>query len=335
MVHKLLGLVLGAGFAAGFAQPAEIVKKGPGWSYTRLGNTENVTTKTRFGMLLGGGGTDVDAAFQWMCERSGNGDFLVLRASGTPAYNSYISGLCPGINSVATLNIESRAAANDPFVLTTIRKAEAVFLSGGDQANYVNFWEGTGVQQAINAMAANGVPIGGTSAGNAVLGQFAFSALHDTVTSSQALSDPFSPLITIDDHFLRLSPLLRNTITDDHFVTRDRMGRLIVFLAHLMRDTGAPVASAIAVADKTALLIEQDGSATVAGPGDVYFFRSRHKAELFVPGKPLTFLNVSVARMSAHATFNLKRWQGTGGVRYEISAVNGVLQSTQAGGSIY
>jgi hypothetical protein len=34
-----------------------------------------------------GGGTDVDAAFQWMCQRSGGGDFLVIRATGTDAYN--------------------------------------------------------------------------------------------------------------------------------------------------------------------------------------------------------------------------------------------------------
>jgi len=41
-----------------------------------------------------GGSTDVDAAFQWMCTLSGNGDFLVIRAAGTDAYNPYIRELC-------------------------------------------------------------------------------------------------------------------------------------------------------------------------------------------------------------------------------------------------
>ena len=53
------------------------------YSYFRLGNANDVTTSTTPGTVLMGGGTDVDAAFQWMCQRSGDGDFLVIRASGT------------------------------------------------------------------------------------------------------------------------------------------------------------------------------------------------------------------------------------------------------------
>jgi len=33
---------------------------------------------------------DADDALQWMCQRSGGGDFLVIRATGTDAYNPYI-----------------------------------------------------------------------------------------------------------------------------------------------------------------------------------------------------------------------------------------------------
>ena len=35
------------------------------------------------GLVLMGGGTDVDAAFQWMCQRAGGGDFVVIRTTGT------------------------------------------------------------------------------------------------------------------------------------------------------------------------------------------------------------------------------------------------------------
>ncbi len=34
------------------------------------------------GLVLMGGGTDVDAAFQWMCQRAGGGDFVVIRTTG-------------------------------------------------------------------------------------------------------------------------------------------------------------------------------------------------------------------------------------------------------------
>ncbi len=103
----------------------------------------------------------------------GGGDFLILRASGDDDYNPYIKDLCH-INSVATLLLPDRASAEDPFVAATIRKAEAVFIAGGDQANYINFWMGTPVQTALNEALKRNVPIGGTSAGLAVQSEFVF-----------------------------------------------------------------------------------------------------------------------------------------------------------------
>lgn len=44
---------------------------------------------TSGGSVLMGGGTDVDAAFEWQISRAGGGDFLVLRESGTDAYNPW------------------------------------------------------------------------------------------------------------------------------------------------------------------------------------------------------------------------------------------------------
>src|SRR5215469_4112179 len=102
------------------------------YSYFRVGNPNDVTTATTAGIALEGGGTDVDAVYQWMCQRSGNGDFLVIR--GTDAYNPYIQGLCPNENSVATLIIPNLSAANDPDVASIIQHAEALFIAGGDQS---------------------------------------------------------------------------------------------------------------------------------------------------------------------------------------------------------
>src|SRR5215831_702949 len=150
------------------ALPASAGKK---YSYFRVGNANDVTTSTTSGTVLMGGGTDVDAAFQWMCGLSGNGDFLVIRATGTDAYNPYIQQLCPNENSVATLIIPNLSAASDPFVASTIASAEALWIAGGDQSNYINFWKGTPVEDGLNALIARDVPIGGTSAGMNVLTQ--------------------------------------------------------------------------------------------------------------------------------------------------------------------
>ncbi|HKW64689.1 MAG TPA: hypothetical protein VJN89_19205 [Candidatus Acidoferrum sp.] len=129
------------------------------YSYFRVGNPSDVTTTTTPGTVLMGGGTDVDAAFQWMCQRSGGGDFLVIRATGTDAYNPYIQGLCPAENSVATLIIPNRAAASDPFVASTIQNAEALFIAGGNQADYINFWKGTPVETSLNSLITEAFPL--------------------------------------------------------------------------------------------------------------------------------------------------------------------------------
>ena len=117
-----------------------------------------------------GGGADQDPAFRWLCARANGGDFLILTATGDDDYNPYIKKLCK-VNSVATLAIPDKDAAMDPFVADAIRHAEAIFITGGDQSNYVKYWQGTPVQEAINERLREHVPIGGTSAGLAVLGR--------------------------------------------------------------------------------------------------------------------------------------------------------------------
>ncbi len=165
------------------------------------------------------------------------GDFLVLRASGSDDYNPYIRKLCPALKSVATILISSREGAAQPFVIDKIAKAEALFISGGSQDNYINFWQNTPLQKALNQGSAKGVPIGGTSAGLAVLGEYNFSALKDTIKSSQALANPFHERVTIGRGLLHV-PNLQGKITDSHFVARDRMGRLVAFLARISKDGG-------------------------------------------------------------------------------------------------
>jgi cyanophycinase len=316
-----------------FLLPAFAAKKT--YTYFRVGNPSDVTTTTVAGTVLMGGGTDVDAAFQWMCQRSGNGDFLVIRSTGTDAYNPYIQQLCPNSNSVATLIIANRTGASDPFVLSAIRNAEAIWIAGGDQSNYINDWKGTPVQAELNAAIARNVPIGGTSAGMNVLTQFIYSALlSQGVTSSQALADPFTRYITLDRDFVNL-PLLQNIIGDPHFVTRDRMGRDLAFLCRVYLNGWSTAPRDIAIDEQTALLIDASGQGTVVGLGTAYFMQAPGAPQVCQPKTPLTYQNIAIYRINANGTFNLSSWTGTGGLAYSVSANSGVLTSTQPGGDIY
>jgi cyanophycinase-like exopeptidase len=87
----------------------------------------------------------------------------------TPPTIRTLRELCPALNSVATLIVHSRVGAGQPFVKDIILKAEALFIAGGDQSNDVKYYADTPVAAAIDALAARGVPVGGTSAGHAVL----------------------------------------------------------------------------------------------------------------------------------------------------------------------
>jgi len=305
------------------------------YSYFRVGNPNDVTTNTTAGTVLMGGGTDVDAAFQWMCGRSGNGDFLVIRATGTDAYNPYIQQLCPNENSVATLIIPNRTAASDPFVISTIQNAEALWIAGGDQSNYINFWKGTPVEDNLNALIARNVPIGGTSAGMNVLTQFIYSALASQgATSSQALADPFTRYITLDRDFVNLS-VLSGIIGDPHFVTRDRMGRDLAFMCRIYLNGWSTNPHDIAVDEQTALLIDASGNATLVGSSTAYFMQAPGAPQVCQSKTPLTYQNISVYRINSVGSFDLSRWTGRGGVSYTVSTNAGVLSSTQSGGGIY
>jgi cyanophycinase len=308
------------------------------YQYFRAGNADDASTKTRGGFALIGGGDDLDAAFQWMCERSGGGDFLILRASGDDDYNPYVKGLCK-LNSVATLILPDRAAAEDPFVAATIRKAEAIFVAGGDQANYINFWMGTHVQTAINEAIARGVPVGGTSAGLAVQGEFVYSAQADPadgpdLQSAEILADPFHPRVTIVQRFLE-NPLLRNVITDSHFAARDRMGRTLVFMARILQDRRAREVRDMAIDERTAVLLEPSGMATVVGEGAAYFLQATRRPEVCKAHTPLTFRGISVRSLRAGDRFNVMDWSGTAGTSYTLSVESGTIHSTLSDGAVY
>lgn len=257
-----------------------------------LGDTTDVKTVTKAGIVIMGGSTDVDAAFQWMIERSGGGNAVIIRASGTNAYNDYVNKLGK-LNSVETLKIDSRALANDPKVAHIIRNAELLFIAGGDQADYVNYWKGTKVMEAINYLLLNKkVPVGGTSAGAAILGNYYFAAINGGVDSPEAMTNPYSQRIDLGREDFLKAPSLENIITDQHFSQRNREGRIGVFLGRIMLDW-SKTPNAIAVDEKTAVCIDENKIATVLGANKAFFLKtmSTNKPEVLRAGNAITWNN--------------------------------------------
>ncbi len=278
-----------------------------------------------------GGSADLDPAFKWICNRANGGDFLILRASGKDDYDAYVQNLCHA-NSVATLIIPNKSAAEDAFVASTIHNAEAIFIAPGEQSNYLKYWQDTPVQSAINDRIRAGVTVGASSAGLALLGEYVFTASHDAAYSQEALANPYYDGVTLASGFLRV-PYMEKTITEEHLGAHDAPGRLVGFMARTLQDGASDTIRGIVVDEKNALLVDENGAASLVGPGNVYFFRPKHKPEVCVAGQPLTFRDIQVYKIDHNGSFNLKDWTGSGGTWYVLSAVEGHLESSN--GSVY
>ena len=337
LVATLFSAVLACAFVSTAAAKPATGATVKGYDYYLVGSAANVTVADpiRPSVVLMGGGPDVDAAFAFMIGKAGGGDFVVIRASGADGYNPYIFAM-GNVDSVETLVIKTREAAFDPFVLERVAKADALFIAGGDQSDYIRLWKGTPLEEKIKALQSRNVPIGGTSAGLAVLGEFDYTGAAGSVTSAEALANPYDRRMTLDRYFLT-APGLGGVIADAHLDTRDRMGRLLTFVARIVQDTWITVDAArgIGVDVETALLIDGD-VATRVGLGSVYFLRPAVAPVTCKRGTPLTFRSVGVDRLSGSGSFALGTWSGAASVtHYDISAEAGVLISSQQGGSVY
>jgi cyanophycinase len=325
------------------------------YSYSLIGSSNDAATTPTPGLAMMGGGTNVDAAFAWLANRANGGDFVILSASRNN-YGKYINGLAT-LDSVESLVVPDRFAAGDSSLANIVANAEAIFITGGDQANYIQFWANTALEAAIYTALARGAALGGSSAGLAVMGQVDYAALNDSTTSAEALANPTSASITLDSSFITptdLSPadrsvsmlrFLDDTITDSHFMQRDRMGRTLAFMANAdSQNMVGGLPRGIAINEQTALLIDGQGIATVIGNGydkkrthdeqqrSVYLFSAVQKAVL--DSGPLSY-QVQVQRLNYDPTssgtidsFMFSDWSSIGADVYSVQASEGLLSST-------
>jgi len=329
-----------------------------GQSYTawRTGAAESVDADPTFGVVLMGGASEDANAMGWFLSRADGGDVLVLRASGSDGYNEFLyEDIGVPLNSVETIRCDGPGCASDPYVLGRIAEAEAVWLAGGNQQDYVSLWRGTAVEDALHALVfdRHGV-IGGTSAGMAVLGWGYFGAASGTVYSSEALEDPYNEDMDVAyGDFLRL-PWLERVVTDSHYNDPDRRGRHMAFMARLATDHGiAPLG--IAADEYVAVCIDESGWARVFGSYPdyeefAYFVRGVCDELIDIPGpvcqpgQPLiwgdagTALHVwrADARQYGNSGLQLSDWvetTGTGEWQYWWAPGDGTLATVTSDAS--
>ena len=264
-VSKFLAATLGL-LLAGSALAADV-------GHYVLGDTAAKTPGTvRPGLLLMGGGDRNFDAMHWFMKQAGNGHIVVLRASQAGEIGEEFFNEVGGIKSVETFVFKDREASTDPKILAALKRADGIFLAGGDQSRYVRYWRGTPVAAALDAHVRAGKPLGGTSAGLAVLGEYLYGAMDGgSQVSPAALADPLGDGNTIETDFLHIAQL-KGVITDTHFSERARMGRLVAFVAKGEHLAGKPLLG-LGVDEDAAVAVEGDGRArvyaTVPGAGAI------------------------------------------------------------------
>lgn len=299
-------------FACGLA-PARAANASPaGYTYFEVGDVAAPTPgSTEVGLMLMGGGDWDYRAFRWFLAKAGHGHIVILRASGDGEAGEEIYRDIGGAASVQTLIFDDRKASSDPRVLAILERADGVFLAGGDQANYVRFWKGTPVQKALNDHVAQGRPIGGTSAGLAILGGVGYGAMDGgSVDSATALNDPMGPEVTMVDDFLSM-PYLAHVVTDTHFSVRDRLGRLIAFVAQV-RVAGDPLAVGLGVDEDGALCVDADGVGRFFTASQGYAWLVQPEGvPSNQPGQALDYASVQVTALGQDGEIDLKTMQIT------------------------
>jgi len=222
-------------------------------------------------VVLMGGAAEVDRGSARFVDGAGGGDVLVLRATGsTSSYTSYFADDLAALvtvapRSVATIRVDDPAAGADPALLCRLRRADAVWLAGGDQSDYLVQWPDA-LQAGLRDAVARGAAVGGTSAGAMSWSALAFDAAGGGITSDDALQTPTSPLVSVTP-----SPFaaVAGVLVDTHFQARDREGRLLAFLAHARPDTVG-----VGIDEGTALVVDGDNAAVLADDGgSVWLYR--------------------------------------------------------------
>jgi cyanophycinase len=291
-----------------------------------IGNSDDVQTNSSHGIMMLGGGDDVDTAFKWMAKKSGNGDLIIISTTekNISLYSDYLQY---GFDSVETVLIDSQEKANSIEINNKLLSAEAVFIPGGDQNKYILNWKETKLIKTLEYLLLDKkIPIGGTSAGMAILGEF-YYAPREPIAQDPLLNPLSDPMNNgLGKNFINID-YLKGLITDTHYSDRNRQNRHISFMALLQDMFDLPFIKGIGLDEKTALCIEENGVAEIHGSGNAYFHISLKTPECCEPNKPLHWGQEAIKTYigSRGNKFNLNDWDGLGGIWKYFNVLEGKI----------
>jgi len=174
----------------------------------------------------------------------------VLGAESGARYRSVFLEL--GARHVETVDAGTRADADDPAAARLIADASGIFLTGGNQLRLSSIMGGTRLARAIAERHRAGAVVAGTSAGASALSAHMIAFGRAGASPRQRMAQMGAGL-----------GLLPGVVVDQHFLQRNRLGRLLTVVAQ------NPSLLGLGIDEDTAAVVSDDQVLAVIGRGSV------------------------------------------------------------------
>ena len=209
-------------------------------------------------LLCGGGTIPLSIREEFYKIGKGNEGTLVLIPTASPRSDGgdysmwidYWSGF--RWKSVEVIHVADRQAASDLSLVETLRKATAVWVSGGEQQRLSDRYAGTPVEKELHALLERGGIVGGTSAGAAI------------ASSNMIASGAIEPQFATGFQFLP------DLIIDQHFTQKNRQGRLLKAIEAYPNRIG------LGIDESTGVFLNKE-EYHVVGDGGVFLLKGNYR----------------------------------------------------------
>ena len=259
--------------------------------------------KSKGKLFIIGGGNRSDQLMQQLVDISQfkKTDYIVvLPMSSEEPDSAYIyfkdqfKRLTP--NPIVMLNFDKTTVQNTKLN-DSLQKAKLIFISGGDQARFMNVVANTPVYTSIHKAFQNGSIISGTSAGAAVMSE-------NMITGNQKLEKEYSGTFeTIRYDNLETTPglgLVTNAIIDQHFLVRSRFNRLISAMVEFPNLTG------IGIDESTAIIVDGN-NVKVVGESEVVVMKKPIGIQKYPSKKLISLESMQMSMYVAGQQFKLDK----------------------------
>ncbi len=185
----------------------------------------------------------------------------------------------------------------DKNLLDKLAGAKLIYISGGDQASFMQIIANSTIKAIIQNSYFNGATIAGTSAGAALMSE-------KMITGSQIKHPIYTgDFKTIEANNIELAEglgLISNVIIDQHFIKRQRMNRLIAVSLE------NPAMLCIGIDEATAIIVNRS-SIEVAGISQVIVLK-HNKAETKIVNGLLGGQNLDISIFLPGDKFSIKQY---------------------------